>query len=125
MDILIDFDGTCVSHAYPGIGVDIGAAPVLKELIANGHRLILFTMRDKEDLEDAVNWFKKNDIELFGIQTNPTQKSWTESPKAHGQLHIDDCGLGCPIKFTADHGRVVDWVEVRKLLVDLKMINNE
>ena len=45
MDICIDFDGTCVKHEFPEIGEDIGAAPVLKELIANGHRLILFTMR--------------------------------------------------------------------------------
>ena len=45
MDIVIDFDGTVVTHEFPKIGRDIGAVPVLKELVANGHRLILFTMR--------------------------------------------------------------------------------
>ena len=45
LDICIDFDGTCVSHEFPEVGYDIGAAPVLKELVSNGHRLILFTMR--------------------------------------------------------------------------------
>ena len=50
MDIVIDFDGTVVTHDFPKVGNDIGAVPVLKELIANGHRLILFTMRS-----DIVN----------------------------------------------------------------------
>ena len=29
MDILIDFDGTCVAHEFPKVGKDIGAVPVL------------------------------------------------------------------------------------------------
>ena len=33
MIIALDFDGTCVKHAYPKIGEDIGAVPVLKEMI--------------------------------------------------------------------------------------------
>ena len=33
MVICIDFDGTCVSHAYPEIGRDVGAIPVLKALV--------------------------------------------------------------------------------------------
>ena len=37
MIIGIDFDGTCVKHAFPSIGDDIGAVPVLKELVDNGH----------------------------------------------------------------------------------------
>ena len=27
MDILIDFDGTCVAHEFPKVGKDIGAEP--------------------------------------------------------------------------------------------------
>lgn len=45
MYICIDFDGTCVTHEFPSIGKDIGAIPVLKELVKNNHKLILFTMR--------------------------------------------------------------------------------
>jgi hypothetical protein len=40
MEINIDFDGTCVTHDFPNIGTDIGI-PVLKKLVANGHKLIL------------------------------------------------------------------------------------
>ena len=45
MYIAIDFDGTCVTHEYPNIGKDIGAIPVLKQLVKDGHKLILYTMR--------------------------------------------------------------------------------
>ncbi len=31
MDFCIDFDGTCVTHLFPKVGKDIGAAPVLRE----------------------------------------------------------------------------------------------
>jgi len=111
--IAIDFDGTCVTHEFPKIGRDIGAAPILKELVNSGHKLILFTMRSNvispisEDpkihsvsgkyLDEAIAWFKRNKIELYGIQTNPTQRSWTLSPKAYAELYIDDAALGCPL----------------------------
>lgn len=45
----IDFDGTVVTHDFPKIGKDIGAVPVLRKLVDNGHKLILFTMRSDID----------------------------------------------------------------------------
>lgn len=45
MIIAVDFDGTCVTHEFPRVGVEIGAAEVLKELTDKGHQIILFTMR--------------------------------------------------------------------------------
>lgn len=110
MEINIDFDGTVVTHEYPLVGKDIGAVPILKKLVENGHNLILFTMRseargispvtNKEEsggLEDAINWFKENNIPLYGIQTNPTQAKWTTSPKSYAPLMIDDSAIGCPL----------------------------
>lgn len=142
MIIAIDFDGTCVTHEFPKIGKDIGAAPVLKELIKNGHQLVLFTMRSDivnptgEDnelhlesgnyLTDAVNWFKEKGIELYGIQANPTQHTWTTSPKAYAQLYIDDAALGCPLLYGnfEENGQgayfdrpQVDWETVREMLI--------
>ena len=52
--IAIDFDGTVVTHAYPHMGMDAGAVPVLKELVANDCKLILYTMRSGQLLEKAV-----------------------------------------------------------------------
>ena len=97
MYIAIDFDGTCVTHDYPRIGKDIHAIPVLNKLVSNGHKLILNTMRSGKELDDAVNWFKENNIELFGINENPTQKTWTNSPKVYAHMYIDDAAFGCPL----------------------------
>lgn len=101
MFIAIDFDGTCVTHDYPKVGKDIGAVPVLKKLTDSGHKLILNTMRSGKELDDAVQWFIDNDIPLCGVNENPTQKSWTASPKVYAHLYIDDAALGCPLMF--DH----------------------
>jgi hypothetical protein len=99
MYIAIDFDGTCVTHDYPRVGKDIGAVPVLKKLTDSGHQLILNTMRSGDELADAIQWFIDNDIPLYGVNENPTQKSWTASPKVYAHLYIDDAALGCPLMF--------------------------
>ena len=137
MDIIIDFDGTCVTHSFPYMVKDIGAVPVLKSLTENGHRLILFTMRSDIDktsgfekanhgqfLSDAVKWFEMNDIPLYGIQTNPTQSKWTLSPKAYGQLIIDDAALGCPLMMNEEISNrpFVDWNKVKMLLIKMGVI---
>lgn len=137
MIIAIDFDGTCVTHEFPKIGKDIGAAPVLKRLVENGHQLILYTMRsDREEggdtndntiqdvtgrfLTDAVNWFKENEIPLYGIQRNPTQDSWTTSPKCYAQLYIDDAALGCPLTVSELSDRpYVNWKLVESMFEDI------
>ncbi|MGR2462736.1 hypothetical protein ACUX4R_28165, partial [Salmonella enterica] len=81
MIIAVDFDGTCVTHEYPKVGRDIGADACLKRLVAKGHQLILFTMRSGAELEQAKTWFHVRGIPLYGVNTNPSQKTWTESPK--------------------------------------------
>jgi len=79
MIIAVDFDGTCVTHEFPEVGKDIGAVPVLKELVKKGHKIILYTMRSHPDknnqnktlsrgiisndtLQDAIDWFKENEF---------------------------------------------------------------
>lgn len=135
-DIVLDFDGTCVAYKNPGIGADIGAVPILKELVRNGHRLILCTMRsnkpftlpsgeiDIHGLDDAVAWFKENEIELYGIQKHPEQEEWTHSPKTYGHIIIDDTALGIPLnmKYWISDKPFVDWTKVEKLLIGRGMI---
>ena len=132
MDILVDFDSTCVLHKNPGVGQDIkGAQDVLLELVANGHNLILFTMRSNRNgdtgLQDAVSWFRERGIKLYGIQKHPTQEEWTDSPKAYGHLIIDDTGLGIPLidnEFISERP-FVDWKRVREMLVEKGLIKEE
>lgn len=123
MVIALDFDGTVVTHEYPYIGEDIGAVPVLKELVAGGHQLILFTMRSGKLLDDALAWFERNGIELYAVNENPEQVSWTSSVKVHANMYIDDCALGCPIRFEDGVRRpFVDWKKVREILVYNRVI---
>lgn len=116
--IAVDFDGTCVTHAYPELGLDIGAVPVLKQLIAHGHKLILYTMRSSEYLEAAEQWFKNHNINLYAVNENPSQKSWSLSPKVYAHLYIDDAALGCPLIYNNEISDrpFVDWKAVEELL---------
>ena len=65
----IDFDGTVVTHAYPHMGMDAGAVLVLKELVANDCKLILYTMRSGQLLEKAVQY-------IFQTQSNHSARSF-------------------------------------------------
>lgn len=126
MNILIDFDGTCVTHNFPEIGEDIGAAQVLKDLVKNGHNLILFTIRaDDCYLDDALKWFKDNHIPLYSVNVNPEQYKFTSSPKAYGDLIIDDIALGIP-KWTCRFNRpCVDWQSVSSILCNQGLLKPE
>jgi len=126
MVIAIDFDGTCTTHAFPYIGEDIGAQPVLKELIYNKHQLILYTMRSGDTQQQAEQWFKDNDIELYASQRNPTQSRWTQSPKCYAQLYIDDAALGIPLSFDRQISDrdFVNWKTTRLLLLNRGIIKD-
>lgn len=134
MIIAVDFDGTCTTHNFPGVGKDIGAAPVLRRLVDEGHQLILWTMRSRmeypqpeegsgfspakgDHLKSAEEWFERNNIPLFGVQRNPTQDKWTTSPKCYAELYIDDAALGCPLIYPGNGERpYADWDAISKLL---------
>ena len=118
MIIAIDFDGTCVTHEYPEVGRDLGATTTLKTLVDNGHKLILLTMRSGKTLEDAKHWFEERGIILYGVNENPSQKQWTESPKVYANLYIDDANLGIPLikNSMASDRPYVDW---KLVLIDL------
>lgn len=125
MDVIIavDFDGTVVKHKYPSVGDTIeGAVETLKKITEKGHKIVLWTMRHGKELEDAVRWYEGHNIPLFGINNNPDQKSWTESPKAYAHFYIDDSALGCPLKFDKEMNWHVDWKRVNELLVYMKIL---
>lgn len=115
MVIAIDFDGTMVKHAYPEIGDNIGAVPVMKRLIETGHKIILYTMRSGLELDQAVDWCKDNNINLYGVNKNPTQ-DWSDSPKVYAKLYLDDAGFGCPLIFDGSNRPWVDWESVEHSL---------
>lgn len=127
MVICCDFDGTVCTHEYPNVGKDIGAVPVLKALVENGHKLICFTMRGPGTREEAEAkaWFEKNGIPLYGFNENPAQASWSQSRKVYAQIYIDDAALGCPLCYPKD-GKTrpfVAWDEVARYLERMGLVN--
>jgi hypothetical protein len=115
--IAVDFDGTCVIHAFPFIGESVDrCAYVLKRLQKAGHTLILLTMRADNLLDDAEEWFRNHDIEIKYSNCNPEQE--TGSRKVYAHVYIDDHNIGIPlIHDTEIHSKpFVDWKAVEKLL---------
>lgn len=126
--IAIDFDGTIVTHDYPALGKPVPMAiETIKELQANGHYIMLWTMRSGKELEQAVDYLYKNNIILWGINENPEQH-WSSSNKQYAHLYIDDAAVGCPLvlpDLEALHHEsrpYVDWERVRKVLKKLRLI---
>lgn len=108
----IDFDYTVIiPDGEGGYAENPGAERVLKRLIENGHRLILFTCRSNKPfklengkfhyngLDQAINWFSDRNIPLYGVQINPDQWAYTTSNKSHTDIMIDDTCLFIPIKY--------------------------
>ncbi len=113
MYICVDFDGTIVEHEYPKVGRPVPfAIPYMAHWIDLGAKIILFTMRSGEGLAEAVAYLEANGIDLHGVNHNPDQASWTNSPKAYAHVYVDDAAVGCPLVHT-DHRRpYVDWTRV-------------
>ena len=123
MYICIDFDGTIVDHRFPKIGEPVPhAIKWLKRFNHQGVNLILFTMRSDGKkhgavLSDAINYLENNGIELYAINENPSQSSWTNSPKAYGHFYIDDSAIGCPLIHPKGFNKpCVDWEKAGELV---------
>lgn len=138
MIICVDFDGTIVKHKFPEIGEPlVGAFYWLKTFQDLGAKLILWTMRNDRDEPDAPNEglyltaaveiCKENDIVFWGVNRNPEQYSWTDSPKAYADVYIDDAAFGCPLKESATAGErpYVDWDVVGPAVVELILAKQE
>jgi hypothetical protein len=116
--IAVDFDGTIVKHAFPSIGDPVEfALHSLRRLRMANNELILHTMRSGEYLEEAVQYLEEAGIQLYGVNENPGQGSWTSSLKPYAHLYIDDAAAGCPLIHPEKDRPYVDWTKVNKILI--------
>ncbi|WP_299062744.1 BT0820 family HAD-type phosphatase [uncultured Polaribacter sp.] len=102
--IAVDFDGTIVEDAYPKIGKPmIFAFDTLKKLQSQGHRLILWTYRCGNKLDEAVAFCKENNLEFYAVNKNFPEEEYDEkySRKIHADLFIDDRNVGGFLGWTA------------------------
>ena len=99
MVIAVDFDGTIVEHRYPSIGKELPfAIDTLRKLAEEGHRLILWTVREGQYLDDAVEFCRSRGLEFYAVN-----RDYPEEEKEHNRhytrklkadLWIDDRNLG-------------------------------
>ena len=137
----VDFDGTVVTHRFPEVGQDAPyAAEVLKRFLDKGYIIVLNTMRSDKNcydpvgkklipaglgkklglstvLEDATDWFERNQIHLSGINTSPGQKLWTDSPKVYATHYIDDAAVGAPMITLGNGEKCIDWLKIEELIL--------
>ena len=80
MNIAVDFDGTIVEHRYPAIGKEIPfAIETLKRLSDEGHRLILWSVREGDLLDEAVKWCEERGLRFYAVNRNFDEDSDYES----------------------------------------------
>ena len=95
--IAVDFDGTIVEHEYPEIGKEkLFAFLTLKELAKKGARLILWTFRTGKELDDAVEFCRKNGVEFYAVNKNYPEEIMNETVgrKIDADIFIDDRNIG-------------------------------
>jgi hypothetical protein len=95
--IAVDFDGTIVEHEYPEIGKEkLFAFLTLRELNKKGARLILWTFRTGKELENAVEYCRKNGVEFYSVNKNYPEEIYNEtvSRKIDVDIFIDDKNVG-------------------------------
>ena len=99
MIIAVDFDGTIVTHDYPRIGKPIPfAIDTLKKLQADGHQLILWSVREGDLLQEAVDYCQQKGLEFYAVNANFPEEymlsTGLRSRKIVADLYIDDRNLG-------------------------------
>ncbi len=121
MIIAVDFDGTIVEHRYPEIGRERPfAIETLKMLIADHHRLILWSVREGQLLEDAVKWCKDRGVEFYAVNKDYPEENGTEnnnhfSRKLKVDLFIDDRNIGG----LPDWGTIYQMITYNKTYPDI------
>lgn len=98
MIIAVDFDGTIVEHKYPAIGKEIPfAIDTLKKLQEEKHLLVLWTVREGNLLNEAVEFCKSKGLEFYAVNKDypeETELSEDFSRKLKADLFIDDRNIG-------------------------------
>ncbi len=95
--IAVDFDGTIVEHSYPRIGKEmLFAFATLKQLQKKGHKLILWTIRTGNLLDEAVEYCRQNGVEFYAVNKNFPEEELSDntSRKVNVDIFIDDRNVG-------------------------------
>ena len=120
MIIAVDFDGTIVEHRYPSIGKELPfAIDTLRQLAAEGHRLILWTVREGQYLDEAVEFCRSRGLEFYAVNRDypeeEPERNNRFTRKLKADLWIDDRNLGG----LPDWGTIYEMIHHRLTYEDL------
>lgn len=97
MVIAVDFDGTLVENGdYPfARNPIIKNIQYIKKMKSEGHKIILWTCREKEPLENAIKFCDYYGIELDAVNENidvdaKIKTYGYNSRKVYADIYIDD-----------------------------------
>ena len=92
--IAVDFDGTLCTDCFPDIGQPNTALIVLLQgLKQQGRQIILWTCRCGKQLEEAVEWCRKRELEFDAVNENLPEiieKYGSDGRKIYADVYIDD-----------------------------------
>lgn len=111
--IAVDFDGTIVEDAYPKIGKPkLFAFETLKKLQEEGCRLILWTYRSGNKLDEAIAFCENKGIVFYAVNSSFSGEEYNKniSRKIHADLFIDDRNIG----------GFIGWGEIYQMLSNTK-----
>lgn len=93
----VDFDGTLCVESFPEIGVpNTELIAFLREERKLGNKVILWTCRVAERLQEAVSWCKEQGLEFDTVNANIPEMIayWGNDPrKVFADIYIDDKAL--------------------------------
>lgn len=123
--IAVDFDGTIAKHEFPDIGDPVPYAIEWLNLYQKyGAKLILWTVRSDNQpnygdvLTNAVQWSLKHDL-LFDFINEHPEQDFSNSPKVHANIFIDDAAIGCPLIRELGKRPYVDWRHIGPAVLEL------
>ena len=117
MIIAVDFDGTIVTDAYPKMGKPrTRTINYIKNMKEEGCKIILWTCRSDEQLDEALEFCKEVGIEFDAVNDNLAEiKELYEnnSRKIYADIYIDDTSF-TPVEVYEERQRRreafgVDW----------------
>jgi hypothetical protein len=119
----VDFDETLAYGSWPDAEKGKPNEKLIRYLIAarlNGHKVILYTMREGELLDDAVKWCKSHGLQFDAVNDNlpEMQEFYGNNPsKIFANFYIDDhnalCGLGKKLPRLSVNGTKKEKTKVR------------
>ena len=102
--VAVDFDGTITKdNKFPDvIGVVRDGCKEAIEYIRQNNKVILWTCRTGEYLDEAVRFLEENGIEVDGVNADVYKKT---DRKIMADIYIDDKNIFCT---------EIDWLEIKR-----------